>query len=246
MAAKKVAPQQIPAPKRKPSVQPSPSTPRRGRTSAAAEAARIGQILDALDRLYPDAHCELVGWQTPLQLLVAVILSAQCTDERVNKVTPALFARFPDARAFAAADVLEIEKLIHSTGFYRNKAKHIREACKKIVEKHGGQVPQTVKELTALPGVARKTANVVLGTAFGIASGVVVDTHIGRLSARLGMTTHSDPKKIEQDLMQAWPQGRWIMAGHRLIWHGRRVCSARKPHCDRCDLVPLCPSAMVP
>ena len=213
---------------------------------AAAEAARITHILDELDRLYPDAHCELVGWQTPLQLLVAVILSAQCTDERVNQVTPALFARFPDARSLATADPLELEALIRSTGFYRNKAKHIREACKKIVEKHGGEVPRTMKELTALPGVARKTANVVLGTAFGIPSGVVVDTHIGRLSQRLGMTRHSDPKKIEEDLMKVWPNERWIMAGHRLIWHGRRVCNARKPRCADCSLMPVCPSAAVP
>lgn len=213
---------------------------------AAAEAARVTQILDELDRLYPDAHCELVGWQTPLQLLVAVILSAQCTDERVNQVTPALFARFPDARALATADPKELEELIRSTGFYRNKAKHIREACKKIVEKHGGEVPRTMKELIALPGVARKTANVVLGTAFGIPSGVVVDTHIGRLAQRLGMSKHSDPKKIEEDLMASWPQARWIMAGHRLIWHGRRVCNARKPRCADCSLMPLCPSAAVP
>lgn len=220
--------------------------PPKRRPTASAEGLRITQILDELDRLYPDAHCELVHWQTPLQLLVAVILSAQCTDERVNMVTPGLFARFPDARALAAADPSELEALIHSTGFYRNKAKHIREACKKIVEKHGGEVPRTMKELTALPGVARKTANVVLGTAFGIPSGVVVDTHIGRLSGRLGMTKASDPKKIEEDLMRLWPQERWIMAGHRLIWHGRRVCNARKPNCAECTLVPLCPSAAVP
>jgi endonuclease-3 len=220
--------------------------PPKRRPTASQQALRVTQILDELDRLYPDAHCELVHWQTPLQLLVAVILSAQCTDERVNQVTPALFARFPDAAAFAAADPAELEALIHSTGFYRNKAKHIREACKKIVEKHGGQVPRTMAELIALPGVARKTANVVLGTAYGIPSGVVVDTHIGRLAGRLGMTAASDPKKIEEDLMQAWPQERWILAGHRLIWHGRRVCNARKPRCAECTMVPLCPSAAVP
>jgi endonuclease-3 len=220
--------------------------PPKRRPTASQQALRVTQILDELDRLYPDAHCELVHWQTPLQLLVAVILSAQCTDERVNQVTPALFARFPDAAAFAAADPTELEALIHSTGFYRNKAKHIREACKKIVEKHGGQVPRTMAELIALPGVARKTANVVLGTAFGIPSGVVVDTHIGRLAGRLGMTRASDPKKIEEDLMALWPQERWILAGHRLIWHGRRVCNARKPRCAECTLVPLCPAATVP
>lgn len=220
--------------------------PQKRRSTASAQSLRIPQILDELDRLYPDAHCELVNWQTPVQLLVAVILSAQCTDERVNMVTPGLFARFPDAPALAAADPSELEALIHSTGFYRNKAKHIREACKKIVEKHGGEVPRTMKELIALPGVARKTANVVLGTVFGIPSGVVVDTHIGRLSQRLGMSKASDPKKIEEDLMRLWPQERWIMAGHRLIWHGRRVCNARKPRCAECTLVPLCPSAAVP
>lgn len=220
--------------------------PTQRRPRASAQTLRVTQILDELDRLYPDAHCELVNWQSPLQLLVAVILSAQCTDERVNQVTPALFARYPDAAAFAVADPAELEGLIHSTGFYRNKAKHIREACKKIVEKHGGAVPRTMAELIALPGVARKTANVVLGTAFGIPSGVVVDTHIGRLAGRLGMTRASDPKKIEEDLMALWPQERWILAGHRLIWHGRRVCNARKPRCAECTLVPLCPAATVP
>lgn len=210
------------------------------------EAARITQVLDELDRLYPDAHCELLGWKSPLQLLVAVILSAQCTDERVNQVTPALFARYPDARALMAAESQELEQLIRSTGFYRNKAKHIRGACKAIVEKHGGEVPRTIKELVALPGVARKTANVVLGTAYGIPSGVVVDTHIGRLARRLDMTRHTDPVKVESDLMAAWPEERWIMSGHRLIWHGRRVCHARKPRCAACTLAPLCPSAEVP
>jgi endonuclease-3 len=211
------------------------------RRSKASEAARIVTILDELDRLYPDAHCELV-YRNPFELLVAVILSAQCTDERVNLVTPTLFARYPDAAALAASDQEEVEKLIFSTGFYRNKAKNIRAAAKKLIEKFGGEVPRTMTELLSLPGVARKTANVVLGTAFGIPSGVVVDTHIARLSQRLGMTQHDEPEKIERDLQQLWPQERWIMSGHRLIWHGRRVCFARKPSCATCTLRPHCPA----
>lgn len=201
------------------------------------------KILDILDQLYPDAHCELDHWHTPFQLLVAVILSAQCTDERVNKVTPGLFQRYTSVQAFATADLAELEGLIHSTGFFRNKAKNIRDASKVILEKHGGEVPQSMDALIALPGVARKTANVVLGTAYGMTSGVVVDTHIGRLSKRLGMTKHDTPEKIEADLMALWPKERWIMSGHRLIWHGRRVCFARRPNCNECALVPLCPSA---
>jgi endonuclease-3 len=211
------------------------------RRSKKARAVVL-EILDELDRLYPDAHCELTNWQTPLQLMVAVILSAQCTDDRVNQVTGALFQRYPDAHAFAVADLPELEAIIHSTGFYRNKAKHIRAACKMLVEKHGGEVPRSIKALIELPGVARKTANVVLGTAYNIASGVVVDTHVARLSKRLGMTSQTDPKKIEEDLMTLWPQDRWIMSGHRLIWHGRRVCHARRPNCGGCSLSPLCPS----
>jgi endonuclease-3 len=206
---------------------------------------RVGPILDELDRLYPDAYCELLGWESPFQLLVAVILSAQCTDVRVNQVTPALFRRYPDAAAFAVADPAELEGLIHSTGFYRNKAKHIRAAAKLIVEKHGGTVPNLLPALIELPGVARKTANVVLGTAFGISSGVVVDTHIGRLARRLGMTRHSNPEKVERDLMKLWPQERWIVSGHQLIWHGRRVCVARSPRCGECTLASLCPAATV-
>jgi endonuclease-3 len=216
-----------------------------GKRPSSKDKVRITEILDRLDRLYPDAHCELVHWQTPLQLLVSVILSAQCTDARVNMVTPALFRRYPDARAFATAEAAELEELIRSTGFYRNKAKNIRAACKVIVEKHGGEVPRSLDALIELPGVARKTANVVLGTAYGIISGVVVDTHIGRLSKRLGMTREDDPEKIEKDLMALWPEDRWIMSGHRLIWHGRRVCNARKPNCAGCDLASLCPAADV-
>ena len=202
---------------------------------------RITAILDELDRLYPDAHCEL-NFRNPFELLISVILSAQCTDDRVNLITPTLFERFPDAKALAESDQEEVEKLIFSTGFYRNKAKNIRAAAKKLCEKFGGAVPRTMVDLLTLPGVARKTANVVMGTAFGIPSGVVVDTHISRLSQRLGMTREDEPEKIERDLQKRWPEERWIMSGHRLIWHGRRVCFARKPSCATCTLRPLCPS----
>ncbi len=218
------------------------AAPRPAKTpTRSTEALRITAILDELDRLYPDAHCEL-HFRNPFELLISVILSAQCTDDRVNLITPTLFERFPDAKALAESDQEEVEKIIFSTGFYRNKAKNIRAAAKKLCEKFGGAVPQTMVELLTLPGVARKTANVVMGTAFGIPSGVVVDTHISRLSQRLGMTGEDEPEKIERDLQKLWPQERWIMSGHRLIWHGRRVCFARKPSCATCTLRPLCPS----
>lgn len=218
------------------------AAPRPAKTpKRSTEALRITAILDELDRLYPDAHCEL-HFRNPFELLISVILSAQCTDDRVNLITPTLFERFPDAKALAESDQEEVEKIIFSTGFYRNKAKNIRAAAKKLCEKFGGAVPQTMVELLTLPGVARKTANVVMGTAFGIPSGVVVDTHISRLSQRLGMTGEDEPEKIERDLQKLWPQERWIMSGHRLIWHGRRVCFARKPSCATCTLRPLCPS----
>ena len=178
-----------------------------------------------------------------MQLLVATILSAQCTDERVNMVTPALFDRFPDAEAMAAADLAEIEQLVKSTGFYRNKAKNIQNACRKIVTDFGGEVPRTMAELTSLPGAARKTANVVLAHAFGINAGVTVDTHVKRLSRLMGFTKHTDPKKIEQDLMKLIPQADWENWSIRLIYHGRAVCNARKPDCDRCELADLCASA---
>ncbi|MCS6960177.1 MAG: endonuclease III [Pseudanabaenaceae cyanobacterium SKYGB_i_bin29] len=203
---------------------------------------RALEILDRLKQLYPDATCTL-NYATPVQLLVAVILSAQCTDERVNMVTPALFARFPDAHALAQADPEELMTLIRSTGFYRNKAKHIQATCRLLVEKYQGQVPQTMAELLQLPGVARKTANVVLAHAFGINAGVTVDTHVKRLSQRLGLTQSDDPSKIEQDLMVLLPQQEWENWSIRLIYHGRAVCNARKPHCDRCGLADLCPSA---
>jgi endonuclease-3 len=199
------------------------------------------EVLIRLKRLYPDATCSL-NYETPVQLLVATILSAQCTDERVNQVTPALFARFPDAPALAAADREEVEQLIRSTGFYRNKAKNIQGACQKIVNEFGGQVPKRMEELLTLPGVARKTANVVMAHAFGINAGVTVDTHVKRLSGRLGFTTHTDPVKIERDLMKLLPQPDWENWSIRLIYHGRAVCTARNPACDRCQLADLCPS----
>jgi endonuclease-3 len=203
---------------------------------------RAAEILRLLRRAYPDAHCELVH-RNPFELLVATILSAQCTDVRVNMVTPALFEKYPDAQAMAGGRQEDLEELIRSTGFYRNKAKNIRAASASLTEKHGGKVPRDLESLTVLPGVGRKTANVVLGNAYGIESGVVVDTHVGRLSQRLGLTKHRDPVKIEQDLIRLVPRDAWTLWSHLLIWHGRRRCFARKPDCDHCELSALCPSA---
>ncbi len=207
---------------------------------------RMVRILAGLNAAYPDADCALKHGSA-LELLVATILSAQSTDETVNKVTPVLFAAYPDATALASADPADVERIVHSTGFFRQKSKSIINACKMIVERFGGQVPQTMDELTQLPGVARKTANVLLGTWFHKNEGVVVDTHVGRLAHRLGLTwTSKDDKdavKIEQDLMQVIPQEEWTYVGHALIWHGRRVCFARKPNCAGCNLNKVCPSA---
>src|SRR5207253_3236220 len=186
---------------------------------------RVVQLIDAFPQVYPGARCEL-DFRNPLELLVATILSAQCTDVRVNMVTPALFARYRSARAYAA-DVRELEALIQSTGFYRAKAKNIQACCRLLVERHGGRVPATLAELTRLPGVGRKTANVVLGECFGV-PGITVDTHVGRLSRRLGLTVHDDPAKVEQDLMALLPAKDWVMFNHRTIYHGRQVCYARK------------------
>jgi endonuclease-3 len=211
-------------------------------TSKRALRQRALEILLRLKRHYPNSKCTL-HYQTPLQLLVATILSAQCTDERVNQVTPELFRRFPDAQALATAPREEIEALIRPTGFYRNKAKHIQEACRKILTDFGGQVPRTMPELLTLPGVARKTANVVLAHAFGINAGVTVDTHVKRLSRRLGLTEQEDPVRIERDLMQLLPQVDWENWSLRLIEHGRAICTARQPLCQQCFLADLCPSA---
>ena len=203
---------------------------------------RAADIVQALRKVYPDAHCEL-DFYSPLQLLIATILSAQCTDKRVNMVTPALFKSYQKAREFAEATQDEIEKAVQSTGFFRNKAKSIRAACADIVSKHDGKVPQTMDELTALAGVGRKTANVVLGNAFGKNEGIVVDTHVSRLSQRLGLTKQTTPEKIESDLMKLVPRENWTDFSHWLIWHGRRRCTARKPDCDHCEIQALCPSA---
>jgi len=200
---------------------------------------RIQTILAKLDEAYPAATCALQH-ENPFQLLISTILSAQCTDERVNQVTATLFPKYPDAKSFAYANPAELETEIRPTGFFRNKTKSIIGASKKIVEDFHGEVPKTMEEILTLPGVARKTANVVLGTGFGIASGVVVDTHVQRLSQRLDLTKHTDPKKIEQDLMKEIPQDHWILFSHQLIWHGRKVCQARKPRCLECNLESLC------
>lgn len=206
---------------------------------------RAATLAKRLPEIYPDAHCEL-DFSSPLELLVATILSAQCTDVRVNMVTPALFKRCPSAPDYAAIPQEELETLVHSTGFYRNKAKSIRGMGAALVERHGGVVPQTIEELSALPGAGRKTANVVLGNAFHINEGVVVDTHVGRLSLRLGLTTNTDPIKVEQDLMDLFMQESWSDLSHWLIWHGRRRCKARNPACEECELRDLCPSVDKP
>ncbi len=207
-----------------------------------SKAQRAREILARLQERYPEATCSL-DYTTILQLLVATILSAQCTDQRVNQVTPALFQRYADAQALAEADLLDLQALVKSTGFYRNKAKNIQAACRKIVQEFGGEVPQTMDELLTLPGVARKTANVVLAHGYGINAGVTVDTHVKRLSQRLGLTKHQDPAKIEQDLMKLLPQPDWENWSIRLIYHGRAVCMARRPNCQACLLADLCPAA---
>jgi endonuclease-3 len=210
------------------------------RETAAAKTARTRKIIAGLDKTYPTAHCELVH-QNPLELLVATILSAQCTDKRVNIVTEKLFKKYRSAQDFADADLSELESDVRTTGFYKNKARNIKAACRDIVEKHGGHVPRTMEELVQLGGVGRKTANVVLGNAFNINVGVVVDTHVARLSFRFGLTKHSGPEKIEQDLMPLVPQKKWALFSHLLIWHGRRRCYARKPDCAHCEVLKLCP-----
>lgn len=208
-------------------------------TTSRSIKSRARRIDRELAKLYPDAHCAL-HHKNALELLVATILSAQCTDARVNLVTPALFKRYPNAKAFAEADPAELETMIKSTGFFRNKAKSIRECCKAIVEQHGGEVPRTMEELVPLPGIGRKTANVILGNAFGI-PGIPVDTHVGRLSRRMGLTEHDDPVKVEADLMQLIPPEEWTDFDHRMIFHGRQVCHSRKPNCEGCVLKKICP-----
>ena len=212
------------------------------KSSKSSARDRIGRIVKLLAAHYGDATCALVH-SNALQLLVATILSAQCTDVRVNLVTKELFKRYKSAKDFAESDPKELEAAVRSTGFFRNKAKSIRGAAKMLVETFGGEVPSTMEELLQLPGVARKTANVVLGTWFKKASGVVVDTHVHRISRRLQLTREDDPKKIERDLMGLLPEAEWINFSHRLIWHGRKLCTARKPKCGECPLAEDCPSA---
>ena len=207
-------------------------------------AAHVAELIARLWAAYPDAYCAL-DYETPVQLLVATILSAQCTDERVNLTTPALFARYPTVEALAAADPLEMEALVRPTGFYRQKARYIRESAARLLAAYGGEVPMAMDDLLTLSGVARKTANVVRGEIYGLADGITVDTHVKRLSARLGLTTETDPVKVERDLMAIIPRESWIEIAHLLIWHGRRICTARKPACAICPLNDICPSAVV-
>ena len=205
---------------------------------------RAPEIYDRLRAEYPDAKCAL-DHRNPYELIVATILSAQCTDERVNMVTPALFERFPDAKSMSEAQPEVLEEMIKSTGFFRNKTKSLLGMANAVMDKHGGAIPSTMEQLVRLPGVGRKTANVVLGNAFGIDEGVVVDTHVSRLSNRLALSRETDPVKIEQDLIALYPKDRWTMLSHLLISHGRAVCDARRPECERCVVNTLCPSSRV-
>jgi endonuclease III len=207
--------------------------------SRGANPKRVNAILAKLDETYPAASCALVH-EDPFQLLISTILSAQCTDERVNQVTRTLYKKYSTPAAFAYANPRELEQEIRPTGFFRNKTKSIMGASRKIIEEFGGHVPQSMEEILTLPGVARKTANVVLGTAYGVISGIVVDTHVTRVAGRLDLTRNTDPKKIEWDLMKVIPREKWILFSHQLIWHGRRICQARKPRCAECSLEPIC------
>jgi endonuclease-3 len=236
---KKPAPKKI-APARTSARVSSSKTASRGSAAGrGTDPARVRAILKGLNQDYPDATCALTH-ENPFQLLIATILSAQCTDAVVNIVTKTLFAKYPTPKDLAYANPAEIEQEIRPTGFFRNKTKSIIGASKKLIEEFGGEVPRTMEQLLTIPGAARKTANVVLGCAFGIASGIVVDTHVQRISNRLDLTRNQDPKKIERDLMQIIPQDRWILFSHQLIWHGRRVCQARKPKCPDCNLERIC------
>ena len=218
--------------------------PKQKRESAGERKERAQRMLAKLKETYPGARCSL-DFRSPLELLVATILSAQCTDERVNKVTADLFKKYRSAKDYAAASQEELERDVQSTGFYRNKAKSLRAMAHSLLEKHGGKVPATMEELVDLAGVGRKTANVVLGNAFGVNSGVVVDTHVGRLAVRLGFTRNTAPEKVEQDLMPLFPQSDWTLLAHLLIYHGRKICTARRAFCDICPLNPDCPKVGV-
>jgi endonuclease-3 len=218
-----------------------PLMPRTPADDPSPESKRhAGRVARALAKVYPDARCAL-DYRNPFELLVATILSAQCTDKMVNRVTPAFFARFPDAPALAGSEPSELEELIHRTGFFRAKARNLRGMAEALVERHGGEVPADLDALTALPGVGRKTAHVVLGNAFGLASGVVVDTHVKRLSFRLGLTEATEPEKVERDLSAVLPRSGWVMFSHRMIEHGRTTCKAARPRCDACALAKVCP-----
>ena len=220
-------------------------TPARARReSRPAKRRRTGDVLERLKEEYPDAHCAL-DHRSPLELLVATILSAQCTDKRVNMVTPALFRKYPKAADYAGAPLAELEEMIRSTGFFRNKSKSLKGLGQALVDEHRGRVPRTLEELVKLPGVGRKTANVVLGNAFDIEEGVVVDTHVGRLSRRLALTDEKDAVKVERDLMELVPRAAWTLWAHLLIYHGRQICHSRRPDCAQCMLLDLCPSAEV-
>lgn len=212
------------------------------RESKAAKLARTAELIGRLRQAYPDAHCEL-NFSNPLELLIATILSAQCTDKQVNLVTADLFRKYRSAADFAGADPEQFAQDIRRIGLFRNKAKNIQATCRMLLERHGGEVPRTLPALTALAGVGRKTANVVLGCAFGLNEGIVVDTHVGRLSARLGLSAATDPVKIESDLMPLVPREHWALFSHLLIWHGRRRCPARSPDCAACEVAALCPGA---
>lgn len=220
------------------------AVPKRKKKRGAELKAHALEVLSRLRKEYPDAHCEL-DFETPLQLLIATILSAQCTDKRVNMVTPELFRTFPDAESLSTADPEKLEELVRSTGFFRNKTKSLLGMSAAVAQRHGGNIPSTMDELVKLPGVGRKTANVVLGNAFNLNEGVVVDTHVGRLSIRLGFTNETDPVKVEQVLMSLIPRDDWTLVSHLLIFHGRRVCIARVPRCESCVLADVCPSARV-
>ena len=232
---------------KKKTVRPKAKAAKPARAAQAAKPARaagtgpkrVAAILAKLDEAYPNATCEL-NHKSAFELLIATILSAQCTDVRVNQVTETLFKKYPDAKAFAYATPSELEQEIRPTGFFRNKTKSVMGAGKGILKDFGGEVPRTMEEILTLPGVARKTANVVLGTAYGIPSGIVVDTHVQRIANRLDLTRNEDPKKIEQDLMQVIPKDKWIQFSHQIIWHGRRICQARKPKCAECNMESLC------
>lgn len=236
---KKPAPKKVRRANTKGAKPSKPATTANSSRTEGTNPKRVAAILAKLDEAYPNATCEL-NHKNAFELLIATILSAQCTDVRVNQVTATLFQKYPDAKAFAYAAPSELEHEIRPTGFFRNKTKSVMGASKGILENFGGEVPRTMEEILTLPGVARKTANVVLGTAYGIPSGIVVDTHVQRIANRLDLTRNEDPKKIEQDLMQVIPKNKWIQFSHQIIWHGRRVCQARKPKCTECNMESLC------